>query len=111
MYTERARQMRLCRGVTKRGTACQQFAMWDHEEQLCVQHAGLGHHGPQQRRDRWPDSRSSLKRHRRPQAVCRCGAYNWPHRPAAGACSWPDAPVRQHPTPASTHRWPRLRRS
>src|SRR5947208_11645899 len=69
MYTERARQMRLCRGVTKRGTACQQFAMWDHEEQLCVQHAGLGHHGPQQRRDRWLDPWSPPKRHRRPQVV------------------------------------------
>ena len=111
MYSEQARQMRRCKGVTKRGEACRQYAVWGHPLQLCVQHAGLGHHGPQQRRDPYPDPWSTPERRRRRQAVCTCEAYQWPHRPAGGGCCWPDSPLGQHPTPPSTHRWPRWRRS
>ncbi|QXD15806.1 hypothetical protein GQ464_002335 [Rhodocaloribacter litoris] len=34
--------------------------------------------------------------------VCRCAAYDWPHRPGGGLCRWPDPPRWRYDVPAGT---------
>ena len=63
------------------------WACWGDPGQFCVAHGG--------------------KRIGKP--VCNCDAYNFPHRPGGGFCRWPDEPLVSHPTPACTHKQPRIR--
>lgn len=58
--------------------------MWGHPAGLCLVHAGFGHRGPQRWRQALP-----TRVHAR-YAPCACSAYGWPHRPAGGACHWPE---------------------
>jgi hypothetical protein len=93
-YSERARFLRQCVGTRKDGERCCGWAMWEHPYglQLCGQHAGRGHTGPQRARSfeqRWHD-RSRGKGNVTP---CTCAAYAWPHRPGGGVCRWPDLVV------------------
>ena len=101
-YSERAIEQRICQGTGKNGEPCRAWALWDDPFQFCVRHSG-----------RWqPTYGTSWSR--RPKRTrykpCTCIAYAWPHRPAGGYCCWPDEPDFRLTTPASTHRWPRLRR-
>jgi hypothetical protein len=52
-YTDQTRQMWGCQATKRNGERCRQSATWTDPLQHCVQHAGLGHHGPQQRREPW----------------------------------------------------------
>jgi hypothetical protein len=102
-YSNEARARRRCTARTRAGALCRAFACWDDPLRRCANHAGRHHTGPL--------APGYTPRRRTRYVPCTCQAYAWPHRPAGGACCWPDPPARQHPTPASTHRWPRLRRS
>ena len=113
-YSERARYRRQCQGIRRDGERCQGWAMWQHPYglQLCGQHAGRGHRGPQRWRSfeervaTWDAQHGNV-------TPCTCGAYAWPHRPAGGLCRWPDPPVRSSTIPAGTRhfqsRWRRRR--
>ena len=93
-YTRAAVERRRCLGTKKDGSPCRAWAVWDDPRQLCVQHAGRGHRGPQ---------RNVYKPNRPGRYVpCRCEAYSFPHRPSAGLCRWPDPPVYRLTTPAGT---------
>ncbi len=95
-YSEAAIARRRCTARTRAGAPCRAWACWDDPQQRCVIHAGRGHRGPQH-----PGHRP-YRRARYPAYTC--PAYQWPHRPGAGLCRWPDPPARCHPTPAVTHR-------
>jgi hypothetical protein len=93
-YSARAIARRRCLGTTKTGNPCRAWALWDDPRQLCVNHAGRGHTGPMEgKRRSYPRGRYT---------PCRCEAYAWPHRPAAGLCRWPDPPEFRLTTPAGT---------
>ena len=96
MYSEAARQRRRCTGTRKDGQPCRAWALWDDPRQLCAQHAGRGHRGPQ--------LPGHAPYHRARYPLCHCRAYAWPHRPGGGYCCWPDPPARIDPRPAGTHR-------
>jgi hypothetical protein len=102
-YSDEARRRRRCTATTRAGQPCQAWAVWGDSGQRCSNHAGRHHTGPL--------GPGFAPRRHATYVPCRCQAYGWPHRPAGGACRWPDSPARQHPTPPSTHRWPRWRRS
>jgi hypothetical protein len=76
--SEKARELRRCRGIRKDGGRCQCFACWGDE--FCHRHGGV----------------------KTAKAVCKCIAYNWPHRPGGGYCEWPDHPRMRLTTPAGT---------
>jgi len=103
MYSEVAQARRRCTGTRKDGQPCRAYACWDDPEQRCVQHAGRGHTGPQELGRRYREA---------PRGVmpCRCVAYNWPHRPGAGFCRWPEAPTQRRTTPVGSHRAGTVRR-
>lgn len=82
MYELGAEEIRRCTATCKDGRPCQAWACWGDPAQRCRQHGGR-------------------PRHKRP--VCRCAAYQWPHRPGGGLCLWPNPPITVCPTPAGTH--------
>ena len=96
MYGEAAVARRRCNGTTRSGAPCRAWARWGDEGQRCVAHGGHAPTGP----------RASRRARYTP---CTCAAYRFPHRPGAGLCRWPEAPVTTCPTPAGTHR-PGVRR-
>ena len=106
-YSEKAKDRRRCsyvylEGHGRAGERCRAFAMWDSPgalrgEGLCAAHGGHTR-GKSQRHRRWDDRYTC-----RTVPVCRCAAYNWPHRPGGGLCRWPDPPRYRLTTPASTH--------
>ena len=115
VYNERARQLRQCQGTRLDGAPCRGWAMWNSAAtgglQLCGQHAGRGHRGPQRWRsfeERWNERRAVGD-----VVPCRCVAYAWPHRPGGGLCCWPDAPRYKSTIPSGTRhfytRWRRRR--
>lgn len=93
MYNAEARARRQCKALRKNGERCQAWALWvSGDAQLCSRHAG-------------PDvKRAAVARF----VVCRCKAYQWPHRPGGGLCRWPLAPLVRFTIPAGTHSFPRL---
>ncbi len=95
-YSEAAIARRRCTARTRAGAPCRAWACWDDPQQRCVIHAGRGHRGPQH-----PGHRP-YRRARYPAYTC--PAYQWPHRPGAGLCRWPDPPTRCCPTLPGTHR-------
>lgn len=101
MYSPAAVARRRCTALRVDGLPCKGWALWGHDEQVCLVHAGLGHHGPQ--------SQAALNSPRAAYEPCRCVAYNWPHRPGGGICRWPEPPTQRLTTPAGTHRYPRFR--
>ena len=88
-YDARRRELRRCQAKRKDGEPCTMFAVWGDAERRCATHGG-----------RRTGGRSP---------VCRCHAYQWPHRPAAGLCNWPDPPVRISLIRPGTHSWPRYK--
>ena len=104
MYGPEAAARRQCLGSRADGQPCRGWALWDAEQQLCAVDAGRHHLGPLPTRlDR------SWSRPPAPYKACTCAAYRWPQRPGGGLCRWPLEPIWQHPIPAGTHSWPRLR--
>lgn len=89
MYSNAARALRQCQGITKRGTPCRQWAVWG--DTVCVQHGGHRTYGREKTR----------------YVPCTCAAYAWPHRPAGGLCRWPDSPQYRLTTRPGTHMAPR----
>jgi hypothetical protein len=112
-YNERARALRQCHATRKDGQRCQGWAMWPTWDawpqsyathlQLCGQHAGRGHHGPQRWRTLW--QRLNERTPYGNVTPCRCAAYAWPHRPGGGLCRWPDPPARVSSIPAGKRRF------
>lgn len=94
-YSQKARKIRQCKAKKKDGTQCQAFARWN--ESLCSSHT-ISRRRPY----------TCVYRRWRSPAICRCVAYQWPHRPGSGLCEWPDEPRFVHKTPAGTHAWPRI---
>lgn len=106
-YSKKADALRRCsyvypEGHGRAGERCRAYAMWDSPgalrgEGLCAAHGGRTR-GREWERECWED-----RYHCRTVPVCRCVAYNWPHRPGSGLCRWPDPPRFRLTTPASTH--------
>jgi hypothetical protein len=90
MYSHTARERRRCMAVTKAGTPCRGWAVWQDPLQRCGSHGG-------RRRQRKRESYTTV------YTPCTCVAYAWPHRPAGGLCRWPDPPKYRCTIPASTH--------
>ncbi len=77
-YSERARDLRRCQGLTKDGRPCRQYAVWGDPLRRCGQHGGRVY-GPHE------VGKTAYE-------PCRCIAYPFPHRPGSGLCEWPDLP-------------------
>jgi hypothetical protein len=89
-YNQRARELRRCMSLTKAGTPCCGWAVWQDSLQRCGAHGG---------KRRWRGRESYITVY----PPCTCIAYSWPHRPGGGLCRWPDSPKYRCTTPASTH--------
>jgi hypothetical protein len=87
--------MRRCRAVTKAGTRCKAFAVWNAKEQKCAAH--LYKH---RRTNAEMEANPEPLKKRRSAPTCNCPAYKFPHRRGNGYCRHPDPPLRRHPTPA-----------
>lgn len=74
--------LRCCRATRADGEPCQAWAIWGHPDGLCAAHAGVAG-GPRG----WPPL--NIVHHARYE-LCRCAAYQFPHRPGGGDCRWPD---------------------
>lgn len=116
-YNEKAKARRRCTGTTAAGKPCRAWAVWDDDRQLCNVHAGRHY-----RAEPPPDDMSleQIIAHEERRAAawlerllnppptnytpCNCAAYNWPHRPGGGLCSWPDPPEAASAIPTGTHR-------
>ncbi len=88
MYSPDAQHLRRCTATTRAGKPCRAWAIWGHPQQVCATHAGrtaVPNH-PQRRR----------RTQRANYPSCRCQAYPHPHRPGAGACTWPNTPRGSH---------------
>ena len=90
MYNPEAQKIRRCTATRRDGQPCGGWALWDSPTQRCRSHSPPGAGGG--------------------KPACRCAAYNWPHAPGHGLCRWPLPPLERCPTPAHSHRWPRLKR-
>ena len=99
-YSKNARELRRCVATTRAGERCRAYALWGHDAQVCSAHA-YAH--------RRPGTPGVPKRRPPSPAICRCDAYAFAHRCGGGLCRWPDAPLQRCPTPAHSHREPRLR--
>lgn len=86
-YSEQAIELRRCTGTNKDGTPCQAWALWPAPDQCCRKHTT------------WAYATGSSK-----APVCRCMAYQWPHRPGGGLCRWPEDPKQVSKTPAGKHK-------
>ena len=86
MYGQAAIERRRCTGTRKDEAPCRAWAVWDDDRQLCFAHAGRHHRGPR-KIGVWIAPKPAR------YIACRCSAYGWPHRPAGGACRWPEAPL------------------
>ena len=95
MYGLAATARRRCTRTTKAGVPCRAWAMWGDPKQRCNVHAG---------RVRGPQLVGYTPPRKARYVPCRCAAYGWPHRPAAGLCRWPDPPTATSATPTGTHR-------
>ena len=104
MYSAEAVARRRCRGTRADGEPCRAWAVWDDPRQLCMAHAGRHHRGPLNFRRSWRPEKPTM------YEPCRCGAYQWPHRPGGGLCRWPEEPLYRLTTPVGSRSWPRLRR-
>ena len=93
-YSERAKELRRCKGVRKDGQPCQAYALWGGE--LCAGHTykKRGGRTPEQYRYTGIPTKAP---------PCHCIAYAWPHRPGSGLCRWPDEPHYRSTIPAGTH--------
>lgn len=80
MYTAKARELRRCQATRKDGTRCRGWAVWGDELGRCTRHGGY-----------IADRHIVGKTH---ATVCRCEAWNFPHRPGSGPCRWPDPPLQ-----------------
>lgn len=87
-YSETAIELRKCLEP-----GCNNWALWAAPDQRCRWHTT------------WAYSQGKF-----PAPVCRCGAYQWPHRPGGGLCKWPDVPDEVCSIPAGTHRPGKRRR-
>lgn len=76
--SEKALEIRRCKALRKNGKPCEAFACWG--DTRCTRHGGI----------------------KRGKPVCKCPAYNWPHRPGGGLCEWPDPPRYRSTIPAGT---------
>lgn len=100
-YSSKAERLRRCTQTKANGTPCRAWARWDDPLQRCAGH-GIK---PQTQKPGESDKRKPSK------PVCKCAAYQWPHRPASGLCRWPDPPIERCPTPAGSHLYPRWERT
>jgi len=101
-YSEKAVALRRCQASRADGERCRAWAIWGHPDGLCSVHAGRTS-GARNGRRRFPQEHAQYH-------LCRCAAYDWPHRPAGGLCRWPDPPLERCSTPAGYRGWPRVRR-
>lgn len=103
-YSEKAKQLRRCEWVKKDGERCRNYSRLDsnvcgfHFHYSSIKHPkGRAHGEAVMRRLKieaglppWPKNRKN---------VCRCRAYNWPHRAGGCCCRWPDEPSERPTTP------------
>jgi hypothetical protein len=82
-YSLKAIEIRRCQAVRQDGERCLAWAIWGDADQFCASHTRT----PALRRVR----RTGYVQRAR-YSVCRCEAYQWPHRPGGGLCRWPDPP-------------------
>jgi hypothetical protein len=100
-YSEKAKSLRRCEAIKPDGERCRNYSLL--VSNLCAPHfyprrrrAVIGRHEP---------ILSFIKRKgkahhvRQRHNVCRCRAYNWPHRAGGGLCRWPDEPLQRLNTP------------
>lgn len=99
MYSGLAIEARRCHATKRDGTPCRAWGVWP--DVYCVRHGGFSN---------IPPRRTAYGGYRSRAPACHCPAYAWPHRPGGGLCNWPsEVPSGEHPTPAGTHDWPRMR--
>lgn len=90
-YSERARALRRCSSLRADGAPCGSYAVWGDPGRRCWLHGGKR---PEPIRRTWREEAGYSPR-RRHAPACRCAAYQWPHRPGAGFCRWPEPPLKQ----------------
>ncbi len=104
-YSEKAKQLRRCEWIKADGQRCRNYSRLD--SNVCgfhLHYPAIKHPKGRERGDAvmrrlkiktgllpWPKNRKN---------VCRCYAYNWPHRAGGGFCRWPDEPLRRLSTPS-----------
>jgi hypothetical protein len=98
-------ERRRCTARRLDGRPCRAWAVWDAEGQLCAAHL-YRERGP----ELTPEERERRRR-KRTRPVCDCPAYQWPHRPRAGLCRWPDPPREACLTSPGSRRSGKLPRS
>jgi hypothetical protein len=86
---------RRCLAIRKDGKPCAAWAVWGSPEQFCAVHLH-----PTRRKRREMTLAIRKEQARRHSPVCRCDAYDWPHREYNGLCRGPDGPLEMWPTPA-----------
>jgi hypothetical protein len=79
---------RRCLAIRKDGSPCRAWAVWNASEQLCAVHL---HSTRRKQREMTAAIRKEQARRHSP--VCRCDAYDWPHREHNGLCRGPDGPL------------------
>jgi len=84
--------IRWCTATRADRSPCDAWATWDSTDQVCNVHGDRHHRGARPNRlvtlERLLASGGMRPRARCP--LCRCGAYERPHRPAGGRCAWPN---------------------
>src|SRR5262249_54078163 len=104
---EKAKQLRRCERIKADGQRCRNYSRLD--SNVC----GFHFHNPAIRRPKGRERGEAVMRRLKIRAgltswrknkkkVCRCRAYNWPHRAGGGLCRWPDPPIFLLATPAGT---------
>lgn len=101
-YSDKAKSLRRCEAISRStGERCQNYSRLD--SNFCVVHLY-----PKRKRvviGRDEPVLSFIKRKgkahhvRQRHNVCRCRAYNFPHRAGGGLCRWPDPPLKRLTTP------------
>lgn len=100
-YSEKAKSLRQCEAIKPNGERCRNYSRLD--SNVCVIHlyrtrkrAVIGRHEPIQH---FIKRKGKAHHVRQRHNVCRCRAYNWPHRAGGGLCRWPDEPEKRLTTP------------
>ncbi len=102
MYSEKARKLRQCQAICiKNGKQCLNYSRLD--SNFCGLHLGKNRGRPKNiHRVFRIMKRQAQSRKRHPSNICKCKAYNFPHRAGGGLCRWPDPPLERLTTPSGT---------
>jgi hypothetical protein len=103
-YNEKAKSLRQCEAIKPNGERCRNYSRLD--SNVCVIHlypkrkrVVIGRHEPILH---FLKRKGKAHHVRQRHNVCRCRAYNWPHRAGGGLCRWPDEPLKRLSTQQGT---------